>query len=417
MRARWTWFVLLALAFPCACFACLWDEDTLEMERQQYPEVHELIAGHFVRHSDAYYQWRIGDRTTKSVDQRTPEDYNDIAVAYDKLGEHEKAIETIREKMGRWPDENLYESEANLGTFLIHSGNFDDGLVHIQRAIEINPEAHFGREIYQQLLVQYVIERRAAGAKLPLNPDQEEVDWGDHKPRVAGFAAYVKEKRGDDAKDGVDAEYARALKGVLGMVRFGHHDSPILMEAVGDLLSASQPANLLAARAYLRASYEVDDSATQEDFRLKAANAVASQKHPAPGKTINAVEAALKDELAQADTLAAQIAADEAKWIANGDRVDEKFSEKYYDNPQLDIAQSQEESNRLASMHSSDTVLDHNTSSRELGPPRAASIDLAILAVIGLVVFGTVILLIFVNIKTKRAWVEFMYEMQNRDRK
>ncbi len=343
MRMRWKWFVVLALAFPLAAQACLWDEDTLEMERQQYPEVQELIVGHFVRHSDAYYQWRIGDRTTKSVDQRTPDDYNDIAVAYDKLGEHDKAIETIREKMQRWPDENIYESQANLGTFLIHSGKFDEGLVHIQKAIEINPEAHFGREIYQQLLVQYVIERRADRATFPLSPDKEKLDWGDHKPRVGGFAAYVKEQRGDDAPDGVNAEYARALKGVLGMVRFGHHDSPILMEAVGDLLSASQPANLLAARAYLRASYEVEDAAAREDYRLKAVNAVASQKLGIRGEKIDAIEAALKDELAQAETFAKQIAADEANWIAHGDRVDDKFSEKYYATPKLDIEHAQQQ--------------------------------------------------------------------------
>lgn len=417
MRSRWTWFVLLALAFPCACFACLWDEDTLEMERQQYPEVHELIAGHFVRHSDAYYQWRIGDRTTKSVDQRTPEDYNDIAVAYDKLGDHDKAIETIREKMNRWPNENVYESEANLGTFLIHSGKLEDGLVHIQQAIEINPDAHFGREIYQQLLVQYIIERRATGAKLPLNPDQNKADWGDHKPRVAGFAAYVKEKRGDDAKDGVDAEYARALNGVLGMVRFGNHDSPILMEAVGDLLSAAQPANLLAARAYLRASYEVDDLPTSEGFRLKAANAVASQKHPAPGKTIKAVEAALQNELAQADALAAQIAADEAKWIANGDRVDEQFSQTYYKSPKLDIVQSEEEAISLVSRQSSALTAGDLIELRESKPAEPVSKNLALLVIVGLAAVAGVVLLIYVNFKFNRAWTELRYEMQNKQRK
>ncbi|MFN3152047.1 hypothetical protein [Bremerella sp.] len=341
MRSRWTWLVLLTLVFPCACYACLWDEDTLEMERQQYPEVHELIAGHFVRHSDAYYQWRIGDRTTKSVDQRTPEDYNDIAVAYDKLGEHDKAIETIREKMDRWPKENLYESEANLGTFLIHSGKFDDGLVHIQRAIEINPDAHFGREIYQQLLVQYIIERRAAGADLPLNPDKEASDATEPKPRVAGFAAYVKEHRGNDAQDGVEAEYERALKGVLGMVRFGKHDSPILMEAVGDLLSATDPANQLAARAYLRASFRMTDETKRDAYRLKAENALAKQVLESHGDKLRIVEVSLKNEVDQAYELASQIAADEGAWIANGDRVDEKFSEKYYDSPKLDFAQAQ----------------------------------------------------------------------------
>lgn len=403
MRARGTWFILLALAFPCACFACLWDEDTLEMERQQYPEVHELIAGHFVRHSDAYYQWRIGDRTTKSVDQRTPDDYNDIAVAYDKLGEHDKAIETIREKMDRWPDENIYESQANLGTFLIHSGKFDDGLIHIQRAIEINPEAHFGREIYQQLLVQYVIERRAAGAKLPLNPDQEKADWGDYKPRVGGFAAYVKQHRGDGAKDGIDAEYARALTGVLGMVRFGNHDSPILMEAVGDLISATKPANQLAARAYLRASYATHVSSERSAYRLKAANAVASQKFPVKGEKINAIEAALKDELAQADALSAQIAADEATWIANGDRVDEKFSEKYYGSPKLDVERSHDKITTWATtgpLEGYDSSIPLEMDTEMIEPPTEFSFDFVMVTLGGLVFLGGVV--VFVGIARNR---------------
>ena len=71
----------ISLIVPEPGFACLWDYDTLAMERQRFPEAHELIAGHFVRHSDAYYEWRISDRTAKPVDQRTPLDFDDIAVA------------------------------------------------------------------------------------------------------------------------------------------------------------------------------------------------------------------------------------------------------------------------------------------------------------------------------------------------
>ncbi|MEM7557766.1 MAG: hypothetical protein AAF394_01460 [Planctomycetota bacterium] len=113
---------LLSVLVPRPCLACMWDYETLSMERERFPETYELIAGHFVRHSDAYYRWRIADREAKPQDQRTPLDYDDIAVAFDKLGQHEKAIETIRAKMERWPDERRYESEANLGTFHIHAG-------------------------------------------------------------------------------------------------------------------------------------------------------------------------------------------------------------------------------------------------------------------------------------------------------
>ena len=113
------------------------------MERQQFPKAQELIVGHFVRHSSTYYKWRISDRNAKELAKRTPADFDDLAVAYDKLGQHDKAIETILAKIKRWPDIHRYESEANLGSFLIHSGRFEEGLGHIDKAIEINPDAHF----------------------------------------------------------------------------------------------------------------------------------------------------------------------------------------------------------------------------------------------------------------------------------
>ncbi|MEQ9065245.1 MAG: hypothetical protein RLO18_00910 [Gimesia chilikensis] len=54
--------VLLLLA-PTPLPACFWDYDTLQMERQRFPYAQELIAGHFLRHSEAYYQWRVQDRS------------------------------------------------------------------------------------------------------------------------------------------------------------------------------------------------------------------------------------------------------------------------------------------------------------------------------------------------------------------
>lgn len=67
--------------------ACAWDHDTIAMERQRFPEAHELIVGYFLRHSDVYYHWRIKDRLKTPFENRTPAQYDDIAVAYDKLGD------------------------------------------------------------------------------------------------------------------------------------------------------------------------------------------------------------------------------------------------------------------------------------------------------------------------------------------
>ena len=160
--------VLVLLMSASAAHACIWDRDTLAMERARFPEVNELIVGYFPRHSPAYYEWRKEQVLAIPVDERTPSDYDDLGASYDKLGEHEQAIQTILDKMQRYPDTGVYESLANLGTFYIHNGELEKGAECIGSAIEINPDAHFGREVYQKLLVEYVIERRALGQAIPL---------------------------------------------------------------------------------------------------------------------------------------------------------------------------------------------------------------------------------------------------------
>ncbi|TWT56476.1 hypothetical protein [Allorhodopirellula solitaria] len=102
--------------------ACLWDYDTLAVERTEFPGIHEMIVGQFARHSPAYYRWRIADRSAMPFEQRTPEVEDDIAVAHEKLGDHDTAIRITNEKIERWPVTGRYQSEANLATFLIHAG-------------------------------------------------------------------------------------------------------------------------------------------------------------------------------------------------------------------------------------------------------------------------------------------------------
>lgn len=314
---------LLSVLVPRPCLACMWDYETLSMERQRFPGTYELIAGYFVRHSDAYYRWRITDREAKPQDQRSPLDYDDIAVAYDKLGQHDKAVETIRAKMERWPDERRYESEANLGTFYIHAGRLEEGLVHIKAAIKINPDAHFGREIYQQLLVEYLLKQKTAGKGLP---ESEKTQLRD-----ADFGAFVLEHRYNENKT---AEIQAAVKGVLGMMRFGHYDSPILLKALGDLLTSEHrdtDAKMLGARAYLKASYSAPNQEAAAAYRKMAVQAIEMQA----GRELEEIEAELKNEMAQARKLADQIAADEQAWIDQGLDLDAEFAKKYFDAPTL----------------------------------------------------------------------------------
>ncbi len=305
MAANFGLFCFLLLASE-RIVACLWDYDTLSMERKRFPEAHELIAGYFLRHSDAYYEWRLADRLAKQVNERTAMDLDDIAVAYEKLDRHDEAIAAICERMKRWPEEGRYESEANLGTFLIHSGKLDKGLEHIATAIELNPDAHFGREKYQKLLVEYVLETRKVHQDLPLRPDSS---YG----RRFGFAEFALET--SEIGPATDAEAQAAIKGVLGMMRFGRHDSPILLEALGDLLLSAGEFNdskMLAARAYLKASYEVESVEASYRFRMKAKEAINMQF----GRSLDEIEADLQDEIAQGFKLALEIAAKERRWVA-----------------------------------------------------------------------------------------------------
>src|SRR5687768_4983213 len=84
---------------PSAAIACLWDYDTLLQERSRFPDTLELITGKFLRHSKEFYEWRIQDRLKKL--EAEPDNlayHDDLGVAYDKTGQHDKAIETMLAK-------------------------------------------------------------------------------------------------------------------------------------------------------------------------------------------------------------------------------------------------------------------------------------------------------------------------------
>ncbi|HVK07567.1 MAG TPA: tetratricopeptide repeat protein, partial [Gemmataceae bacterium] len=84
------------LGLPTAALACLWDYDTLKQERSRFPDTLEIITGKFLRHSPEFYEWRIRDRLKKlESNPNDPRLLDDLAVAYDKTGQHDKAIETM----------------------------------------------------------------------------------------------------------------------------------------------------------------------------------------------------------------------------------------------------------------------------------------------------------------------------------
>lgn len=309
---------LVFLATAATAQACLWDSDTLSMEKSRFPGVAEIMSGKFPRHSPAYYEWR--KKATEAALAKDPNDgwlYDDLAVAQHKLGDHKAAIATMLAK--EKAVSGLYTTYSNLGTFYIYTGELDEALRWINKALSINPNAHFGREKYQKWLVEWVKagKPQSAEGKLPTYIGEG---------RLIGFAWYVGSKTGfkgrpEDWKQG----RIEALGGVLGMMRFADFDNPLLLEAVGDILIAGdmqENASHLAAQAYVFASQKSDGD---EKGRLaKKATAAAEMQQPKGD-----AEKALKAALESGKTYAEGVWKDEKEWIKSGANVAAEFEKKY----------------------------------------------------------------------------------------
>ncbi len=190
MTRRTTITALFLVATAAALFlaggssrnGCLWDSDTLRTEATGAPGMVETIVGRFDRYPPLYYEMRL-ERVAKEL-EADPTDhldnlaaYDDAGVACDRLGMGDEAIEWMTKK--RAALDALPESEArtnheyrylaNLGTFHAHrwikNGADRSDLTDIQRArdlidqaITLNPDAHFGRERYQLMALDWILQ-------------------------------------------------------------------------------------------------------------------------------------------------------------------------------------------------------------------------------------------------------------------
>ena len=323
-------------------FPCGWDSDTIAMEKRMFPTVHELITGKFLQHSQEFYYWRVNDRTEKI--QLYPDSlslYDDLAWALNKVGQPEKGVDVMLKKEQKKP--GLYKTYANLGTCYIHSKQFEKGLEYIKKAIEINPDAHFGREIYQQHLVEYVISRKDSSGNytLPLGTKSD------------NFYHYLKKNHFTGSTQN---EIAKAVKGVGGMMKFSNHNSPVLLEALGDLLSnaangVDPGAGHLSSRAYLKAALLSKDENIADAYRKKARKEIekqfpghipVSREHDPrpdfhnPVISIKDLETVLKLEIQAANSWVDEIRKNELSWIESGVNPDSAFTVTYYEEPSSD---------------------------------------------------------------------------------
>jgi tetratricopeptide (TPR) repeat protein len=147
--------VALAAFAPGRVRACGWDGESYHAEAKSLPCVYSALTGIYPKHTPEYLETRAA--AAAAALSWVP-DYgpalDDEGLALMKLGRLAEAQAVMERRLRVEPD--AYASHANLGTLYTFTGDYDLALVHIDRAMKIEPTAHFGREGYHRRLVVYL---------------------------------------------------------------------------------------------------------------------------------------------------------------------------------------------------------------------------------------------------------------------
>lgn len=322
------WLVCLLGQSLSPVHACIWDSDTLASERARFPGIDLLITGSFATHSREFHEWRIAQRQKDIAAQpKEASHYDDLAVSQHKLGQHQAAIETMLKKDKLMPGQ--YETYSNLGTFYIYTGELDKALATINRALAINPNAHFGREKYQKWLVQWILEKQQE----PLS--RREIIIGHGNIETVGFAHFIARQtiRGLPADTSqklslTPAQRTTAIEGVKGMMWFADFDNPHLLEAMGDLLIVGHQkdnAHQLASLCYLHASLKATSAKDQERLTKKCETSGRQSQDFDLMKSKADLRRALKSGAKYRES----VRQEELKWITEGLDAQAEFQKKY----------------------------------------------------------------------------------------
>jgi tetratricopeptide (TPR) repeat protein len=249
-------FLICVLISPVG-HSCTWDRDTAEMEAKGRLDIVATIVGFFPRNPPRYYKMRL-DRVLEEL-QSDPENlglYDDAAVAYDRLGDPTVAIDLIERKkalLDAMPDndftrEHRYRYLANIGTFYAHrwisNGANGADLTDLIKAegfiaagIELNPDAHFGREEYQLDYIRWVLK----------NINKSDYDENNKEFKTPYLYEKIREYSKDKTKDIKDLQL-----GLSGLIALGNAWESVDIFASLALALQAERHSSLAYYSYLR---------------------------------------------------------------------------------------------------------------------------------------------------------------------
>ncbi len=146
----------------------------------RFAMIHDVLHERFEKHGRAWYEHR--NRLNLQRLNSLPESdsgrwpiLDDLAAGLDRLDRPDEAVELMRGKLSHQQElgltgRDLYTSYANLGTFLIHASakaafagdaeavaRFAEGVELVKKSVEVNPEAHFGRERWQAIIAEFLL--------------------------------------------------------------------------------------------------------------------------------------------------------------------------------------------------------------------------------------------------------------------
>jgi hypothetical protein len=174
----------------------------------RFAMAHDVIHERYPKHGPVWYGER--ERLARERLKQIPADsdeafglYDDIGAGLDRLGKPAEAIPILRNKLESQQKRGLngrdmYTTYANLGTFIIHTNMpkaiagdsqaksaVREGIDLLRKSVELNPEAHFGREVWQIVLAEFLLAA-SDDPKLLTNfdfvGDRIDLDWKHIQP-------------------------------------------------------------------------------------------------------------------------------------------------------------------------------------------------------------------------------------------